>query len=140
MANEGASSLFRGISLEQAHEVRREKIIIKLQEQVRRLTKELEQLKGSVCIGQRSHYRQEFDVSSNDIAYTSSHEDYDDEDKGVRRRKFLRDYLRDFKIKAPEFDRNINIKNYTDSIQFMERIFELKEYNKRRLSNWSLSR
>jgi len=47
MANEGEGSYSRGIPLEQAHKMRRDKTIIKLQKQVRKLTRELEQVKGS---------------------------------------------------------------------------------------------
>jgi len=42
MANEGEGSHSKGIPFEQAHEIRRDKAIIELQEQVRKLTKEHE--------------------------------------------------------------------------------------------------
>jgi len=35
---------------------------------------------------------------------------------------------RDFKIKAPEFDVNLNLEDYLDSVQSMERITEFQEY------------
>jgi len=47
MANEGESSQSRSLSLEQAHEMRRDNVIIALQEQVRKLIMELDQVKGS---------------------------------------------------------------------------------------------
>jgi len=56
-------------------------------------------------------------------------EDYNDEDKQVRRRSNPRDDLRDLMIKALEFDENVNLKNFIDRIQFMDRIFYPKEYN-----------
>ena len=47
MGNEGDASHSKGISPDQAYEMRRDRAIIELQEQVRRLTKELEQVRGS---------------------------------------------------------------------------------------------
>ena len=46
MTNDVEPSQSRGISLELAHERRRDKAIIDLQEQVRKLTMELERVKG----------------------------------------------------------------------------------------------
>jgi len=67
MANEGDPSYSRGIPLEQAHEIRRDKGILELKEHVRRLTRELEQVKGSE---RRSHDHQKLNVSPIDIACT----------------------------------------------------------------------
>jgi len=63
------------------------------------------------------------------MAYSFSHEDYDDKERGVRRKRHPKGDLTDFKIEAPEFDGNLNPKNYLDFIQYVERIFKLKEYN-----------
>ena len=54
MANEGDTSHSLGTPLEQAHEIRRQRAIVELQEQVRKLAIELEQVTGS---GQRNPYR-----------------------------------------------------------------------------------
>ena len=40
------------------------------------------------------------------------------------------DDLQDLKIEALEFDRNLNLKNFLDWVQAVERIVKLKEYNK----------
>ena len=46
MANEGEPSQPRRLSLEQAHEIRKDNAIMALQEQVEKHTRELEQVKG----------------------------------------------------------------------------------------------
>ena len=69
MANEGESSQPRSLSLEQAHEMSRDNAIIALQDQVRKLTMELERLKEFEC---RAPQRWEFDYNLVDIAYCSS--------------------------------------------------------------------
>jgi len=45
MANEGKSSQSRNISLEQVHKMKRDIVILELQVQVRRLTKQIAQVK-----------------------------------------------------------------------------------------------
>jgi len=45
VANKGDVSHLKGVSPKQAHEIRIERAIIKLQEQVRKLTKELERVR-----------------------------------------------------------------------------------------------
>jgi len=40
---------------------------------------------------------------------SSSNEDYDDDGREVSRRRHLRDDPKDFKVKALEFDRNLNL-------------------------------
>jgi len=61
--------------------MRRDKTIINLQEQVRKLTMKLERIKGSK---RRGPCHRELDVSPIHIACSSFHEDYDD--RGVRGR------------------------------------------------------
>lgn len=78
---------------------------------MRRLPRELKQVKRSV---RRSHHYWELDVNPIDIANSSSHEDYDEEDKEVRRKRHPRDYLRDFKVEVLEFDGKLNPKSYLD--------------------------
>jgi len=36
---------------------------------------------------------------------------------------------RDLKVKTPKFDGNLNLENYLDWVQAIERIFELKGYH-----------
>jgi len=55
----------------------RDKGIVELREQVRKLTKELQQLRGSP---QRNPCRRGYDVNPIDIAYCSSQEDFDDDE------------------------------------------------------------
>jgi len=75
MANEGESSQLRSLSLEQAHEMRRDNATIALQDQLSKLTIELEQLKG---IEHRAPHCGEFNHNPVDIAYSSSHEDHEE--------------------------------------------------------------
>jgi len=63
------------------------------------------------------------------MEYSSSHEDFDDDEVRPRRLRHLRDDLQDLKVKALKFDCNLNPKNYLDWVQALERIFELKDYN-----------
>jgi len=104
----------------------RDRAIIEFHEQVRKLTKELELVTGSTP---QNPYCQGYDVNPVDIAYSSSHEDFDDEEEGARRRRHPRDDLRALKVEALKFDDNLNLKNYLDWIQAIKKIFELKEYN-----------
>ena len=92
----------RGISLELAYEMKRDKAIIDLQEQMRKLIMELERFKGSErqVLGPG-----ELDVNPIDIAYSSSHEDH--EDKGNWGRGHPRNVITDLKVKAPEFNGNL---------------------------------
>jgi len=75
MANKGDASHSRGIPPEHAHELRRDEAIIELHEQLRKLTKELEQVRGSA---QQNPYRRGYYVIPIEIAYYSSHEGFDD--------------------------------------------------------------
>ena len=99
----------RGISLELAYEMKRDKAIIDLQEQMRKLIMELERFKGSErqVLGPG-----ELDVNPIDIAYSSSHKDH--EDRGIRGRGHPKDDLSSLKIEALEFDSNLKSKNYID--------------------------
>jgi len=65
---------------------------------------------------------------------SSSHEDFDDEEGIPRRLRHRRDDLWDLKVKAPNFDGNLNLENYLDWVQALERIFELKYYNDEKAS------
>jgi len=75
MSKDAEPSQPRGISLELAHEMRRNKTIIDPQEEVRKLTIELERVKGSERWVPRPR---ELDVNPIDIAHSSSHEDHED--------------------------------------------------------------
>ena len=124
MTNDTEPSQPRGIFLELANEIRRDKTIIDLQEQVRKLTMELEQVKGSK---RRVSRPRELDINPIDVAHSSPHKDH--EDRGFRGRDHPRDNLSDLKVKAPEFNGNLKSENYIDWVQAIERIIELKEYN-----------
>ena len=99
-------------------------VMLKLGQQAKRLTRELEQVKG---FGQRNPYHWGYGVNSIEITYSASYGDYDNEDRGVRRRRHPRKALRDFKIEDSKFDENPSLENYIDWVQFVERIFEHKE-------------
>ena len=47
----------------------------------------------------------------------------------MKRRRNLRDDLKDLKIKSSNFDGNLNPESKPDWVQSMERSFELKDYN-----------
>ena len=109
MSNDMEPSQPSGISLELRHEMRRDKAIIDLQEQVRKLTMELERVKGSK---RRVPRPRELDVNPIDIAYSSSHEDH--EERGIVGRGHLRDDFSDLKVKASEFDDILKLENCID--------------------------
>ena len=71
--------------------------------------------------------RRELNVNPIGIAYSSSHEDF--ENRGVRERRHARDDHVDLKIEELKFDANLKSKNHLDWVQAIEMIFELKEYN-----------
>jgi len=91
---------------------------------------ELERVKGSK---RRVPQRRELDVNPIDIAYSSSHEDY--EDRGIRGRGHPKDDLSDLKVEAPEFNGNLKLENYINWVQTIERIIELKEYTHKKAFN-----
>ena len=76
-----------------------------------RLAREPKEMKG---LGQQNPYHRGYDVNHIDIACSSFHQDFDDENIGIRIRRHPRDNLKDFKIEVSKFDRNLNIKNYLD--------------------------
>jgi len=124
MSNDEEPSQLRGISLEFTHEMRRDKAIIDLQEQLRKLIMELEWVKGSEWW---APWASELDVNLIDITYSSSHVAH--EDGSFRGRGYPRDDLSEFKVEAPEFDSNLKPKNYIDWVQAIEKLIKLKEYN-----------
>lgn len=74
------------------------------------------------------------------IVYFSFHEDHDDKEKRDRRRRPPRDDLRDLKVETSKLDGNLNIERYLDWVQYLERIFELKEHNDEKSFNMSILR
>ena len=122
MANEGESFQYKGLSLKQARKMRSDNAIIALQEQVRKLTMELEQVKG---FEHQAPRHREFNINPIDLAY-SFHEDYEEvlEEEGL-----FGDDLSDLRIKASEFDGYFKLENYIDWVQAIKRIIKLKQYN-----------
>ena len=98
MTNDGEPSQPRGTSLELAYEKRRDKDIIDLYEQVRKLTMELERVKE---YERWVPWHRELDVNPIDVAYSSSHDDLDDRGNWARDRP--RGDLSDPKVEALEF-------------------------------------
>ena len=109
MSNDAEPSQTRGISLELAHEIRKDKAIIDFQEQGRKLTMVLERVKASERWVSQPR---ELDVNpiGIGITYSSSHENH--EDRGIRGRDHPRDNLSNLKVEAPELDGNLKPKNY----------------------------
>ena len=78
---------------------------------------------------QQNSYRRGYDVNPIDTAYSSSHKDFDNEERGPRRRRYPGDDLRNLKVESLEFDSNRNPQNYLDCLQTIERIIKLTTYN-----------
>ena len=85
--------------------------LIELQQQIRKLTQEVAQVRESTP---PKPYRRGYNARPIDIEYSSSHKDFDDEEGRLRRLKHRKDDPRDLKVKAPEFDGNLNPENYLD--------------------------
>jgi len=109
MTSEGNPSHSLNIPLEQAHEICR--TIVELQEQMRKLTQEVAQVRESTP---RNPYQQGYVTRSINIEYSFSHEDFDDVEGRLRRLSHRRDDLWDLKVEAPKFDGNLNPENYLD--------------------------
>jgi len=107
MTNNAKPSQLRGISWELAHEMRRDNAIIDLQEQVRKLTINLERVKESE---RRVPGSRELDVKPINIAYSFSHDDHEDWGNWGRGRP--KNDLSDLKLEAPEFVSNLKLENY----------------------------
>jgi len=54
------------------------------------------------------------DFSKSNIAYSSTHQGYDDEDIEVRRQRHPSNDIRDLKKEALQLDKSLNSKNYLD--------------------------
>jgi len=124
MTSNHSPSQFANIPLKQANEIGG--ALVELQEQIRKLTQEVAWVRESTP---RNPYRWVYNARPIDIEYSSSHVDFNDKEWRPRRLRHPRDDLQDLKVEAPEFDGNLNPKNYLDWVQALERIFELKDYN-----------
>jgi len=83
VASEGDVSCCKSIPPDQTHKIDRGPV--ELQEQVKKQTQDAEQVRR---FAQRNPYWRAYDVSDIDFIYSSSHEDFDDEEEG-HRRKFI---------------------------------------------------
>jgi len=68
MTNKGGSSQSSGTPFEQIHEMGRDRVILEIQKQGRKLTRELEQIKE---FGERNSYNRHCDVNPIDTAESS---------------------------------------------------------------------
>jgi len=134
MATQGESSQPRSLFLEQTHEIRRDNATIALQDQIRRLTMELEWAKG---FKHRAPHCQEFDHNPIDIAYFSSHKDH--EEQGVRGRGPFRDDISGLKIEASESDGNLKPKNYINGFKPFRGSLSSKNTMTRKPLSWLFS-
>ena len=102
--------------------------------------KKLEQVRGSISTKQTYHRNCELDVRPIDVAYSSTHKDYDDKHRGVRSRMHLRDDL-----EASDWGTRIWWKSQHKKI-ILNRFKPLKGYLdirstiKRNLISWLFSR
>jgi len=112
MIDEGIPSHSLNIPLVQVHEIGR--VLIELQVQMRKLTLEAAQIRE---LTPQNPYRRGYNAHLIDNKYTSSHEDFDDEEERPRRRSHRKDDLWDFKVEAPKFDGSFNPENYLDWVQ-----------------------
>jgi len=109
MTSEGNPSHSWNIPIKQAHEIGR--ALVQLQEQMRKLTQEVAQVRGSTLW---NPYRRGYNAHFIDIEYSSSHEDFDDEEGRPRKLRRRRDDLWDLKVEVLKFDGNLNPENYLD--------------------------
>ena len=85
----------------------RDKVIVELQEEVRKLTMELGQIKGTIPLKRWGQLNWELDVSHIDIAYSSSHEDYDVRVEELGEEDFQEMSLVTPRSSTPKFDGNL---------------------------------
>jgi len=117
----------RGMSLEQAHIMRQDNAILTLQQSVRQISRQLEQMATHFTNFQGDGQAPE----------PSVHEDENDNwrDSSLRShsrrggRRPPRDDFRDIKVEPPEFNGNQNPDEYLEWVQALDRIFEAKGYD-----------
>ena len=116
----------RGMTLEQAHEMRRDRAILEMQESIRTLTTQLQQLVNQPGRQERGPPRD----PPNDLDFDSPLEsDSSMGERRPRRRRIQQDELNDLKIEAPEFDGSLRPEDYLEWVQALERIIEIKDYS-----------
>ncbi|CAL9070970.1 unnamed protein product, partial [Musa textilis] len=124
----------RGLTLEQAHDLRRDRAIENLQRQMERVLNLLENLERQEQPArrpddQRHHDESDSHHNSNDDSDSAGGNSSALEHRVRRRRRRYHENDREIKADAPEFDGSLNPDNFVDWLLAIERVFDFKSYS-----------
>jgi len=121
----------RGLSLEQAHQLRRDRAILEIQENIRALPAQIQQLMNQPRAMDREPSQ---DPPGGCDSPSDSHYSSGSSTRDVRSRKKIvhRDDLKNLIIEALEFDGNLKLEECLEWLQAMERIIEIKGYSRKK--------
>ena len=103
----------RGLSLEHAYELGRDRAILKMQESIRTLTAQIQQLMNQLR-GREREPPQDPPGGSDSPHNSQYGSESSTGDARPRRRRMHRDDLEDLKMEAPEFDESLKPEDYLE--------------------------
>jgi len=103
----------KGLFLEQAHELRKDRAILKIQESIRTLATQIQQLMNQPT-GKEREPPQDPPGSSDSPPDSQYGSESSTRDARPRRRRMHRDDHKDLRIEAPEFDGSLKPEDYLE--------------------------
>ena len=117
----------RGMNLEETHAMRHYNVILALQQSVRQIRRQLEQLTTQFLAFQRGQRPQEPSDDGDEQSFSSDSSMGSNPRRGGRRPPM--DEFRDIKVEPLEFNGNLNPDEYLEWVQVLDRIFKAKGYD-----------
>ena len=114
------------MSLEQAHIMRQDNAILALQQSVKQLSRQLEEMTNQFMAFQRGQRTREPIDDEDEHGFSSDSSMGSNPRRGGRRPPM--DEFRDIKVEPPEFNGNLNPDEFLEWVQALDRIFEAKGY------------
>ena len=105
----------RGVNLEEIHATRHDNAILALQQSVRQISRQLEQLTTQFLAPQRGQRPQEPYDDGDDQSFSSDSSMGSNQRRGGRQPPM--DEFRDIKVEPPEFNGNLNPDEYLEWVQ-----------------------
>ena len=114
--------------LKEAHQCRKDIVILELQHSIKNLATQVRQLMSQPKGGEREPPMEppygSYPSQESQYGHSSSNEE-----RRPRRKRTHEDDLRNLKIKAPKLDDSLKPENYLEWVQAIERIVEIKGYS-----------
>lgn len=115
----------QGLTLEQAHNERRDRQLAALQQQM----EDVLTLLGNRNRRNRTPARRNNEEANQTSSESEESSDSDNRSPRRGRRNHARDDFRDVKVEPPEFDGSLNPEDYLEWVQSIKRVFEAKGYS-----------